>query len=155
MCTAIFRSPQRHSVEFKSGLWLGYSKTFTEWSRSHCFLVLDFCLSFFGLLEDEPLLQSEDHSALEQVNINDDFVHCCIYLSLDLDKSHSSLNIMLPPPCFIVGIVLLSCAWFPPDITLSIQAKEFNPCFIRLENFVSQVMGVLQVSVGRLSCAFS
>lgn len=68
---------------------------------------LGFLLKFFGLLEDEPLLQSEDHSALEQVNINDDFVHCCIYLSLDLDKSPSSQNIMLPPPCFIVGIVSL------------------------------------------------
>lgn len=66
---------------------------------------LGFLLKFFGLLEDEPLLQSEDHSALEQVNINDDFVHCCIYLSLDLDKSPSSHNIMLLPPCFIVGIV--------------------------------------------------
>lgn len=92
---------------------------------------LGFLLKFFGLLEDEPLLQSKDHRALEQVNINDDFVHCCIYLSLDLDKSPSSHNIILPPPCFIVGIVLPSCAWFPPDITLSIQAKEFNPCFIR------------------------
>lgn len=121
---------------------------------------LGFLLKFFGLSEDEPLLQSEDHSALEQVNINDDYVHCCIYLSLDLDNIPSSHNIMLPQPCFIVGIVLPSCAWFPPDITLSIQAKEFNPCFIRLENFVSRVMGVLQVSVGklsvcRLSCAFS
>ncbi len=29
-CTAIFRSLQRCSIGFKSGLWLGHSRTFTE-----------------------------------------------------------------------------------------------------------------------------
>jgi hypothetical protein len=37
---------------------------------------------------------------------------------------------MLPPPCFTVGDGIgqvLSGAWFPPYVTLGIQAKEFNP----------------------------
>ena len=41
-------------------------------------------------------------------------------------------SMMLPPPCF----TLRECARFPPDMTLGIQAKEFNLGFIRPENFV-------------------
>ena len=32
----------------------------------------------------------------------------------------------------------MSGAWFPPDVTLGIQANEFNLGFIRRENLVSQ-----------------
>ncbi len=42
--TAIFRSLQRCSIEFKSGLWLGHSRTFTELSRSHSCVILAVCL---------------------------------------------------------------------------------------------------------------
>ncbi len=44
---SVFRSLQSCSVAFKSGLWLGHSRTFTELSRSHSFVVLAVCL---GLL---------------------------------------------------------------------------------------------------------
>ena len=39
-CTAIFRSLQRCSISFKSGLWLGHSRTFRDLSRSHSYIVL-------------------------------------------------------------------------------------------------------------------
>ncbi|KAL0162229.1 hypothetical protein M9458_041625, partial [Cirrhinus mrigala] len=45
---------------------------------------------------------------------------------------------------------VMSGAWFPPDMTLGIQANEFNLCFIRLENFASHGLGVLQVPFGKL-----
>jgi len=45
---------------------------------------------------------------------------------------------------------VMSGAWFPPDMTLCIQAKEFNLCFIRPENFVSHGLRVLQVPFGLL-----
>jgi hypothetical protein len=32
---------------------------------------------------------------------------------------------------------VMSGAWFPPDVTLGIQAKEFNLGFIRPENLFS------------------
>ncbi len=38
--TAIFRSLQRCSIGFKSGLWLGHSRTFTELSSSHSCVAL-------------------------------------------------------------------------------------------------------------------
>ncbi|KAK3557583.1 hypothetical protein QTP70_030513, partial [Hemibagrus guttatus] len=45
---------------------------------------------------------------------------------------------------------VMSGAWFPPDMTLAIQAKEFNLCFLRPENFVSHDLRVLQVPFGKL-----
>ncbi|XP_073681055.1 E3 ubiquitin-protein ligase Siah2-like [Garra rufa] len=44
----------------------------------------------------------------------------------------------------------MNSAWFPPDMTLGNQAKEFNLCFIRPENFVSHALRVLQVPFGKL-----
>uniref|UniRef100_A0A8K9V2L4 PX domain-containing protein n=1 Tax=Oncorhynchus mykiss TaxID=8022 RepID=A0A8K9V2L4_ONCMY len=43
-CTAIFRSLQRCSIRFRSGLWLGHSRTFRDLSRSHPCVVLAVCL---------------------------------------------------------------------------------------------------------------
>ncbi|KAK3560684.1 hypothetical protein QTP86_014540 [Hemibagrus guttatus] len=45
---------------------------------------------------------------------------------------------------------VMSGAWFPPDMTLVIQAKEFSLCFLRPENFVSHGLRVLQVPFGKL-----
>ncbi|KAK3574640.1 hypothetical protein QTP86_011548 [Hemibagrus guttatus] len=45
---------------------------------------------------------------------------------------------------------VMSSAWFPPDMTLVIQAKVFNLCCIRPENFVSHGLRVLQVPFGKL-----
>ncbi len=42
--TAIFRSLQRCSIGFKSELWLGHSRTFTELSLSHSCVALAVCL---------------------------------------------------------------------------------------------------------------
>ena len=43
-CTAIFRYLQRCSIGFKSGHWLGHSRTFRDLSRSHSCVVLAVCL---------------------------------------------------------------------------------------------------------------
>ena len=43
-CTAIFRSLQRCSIRFKSGLSLGHSRIFRDLSRSHYCVVLAVCL---------------------------------------------------------------------------------------------------------------
>ena len=41
-------------------------------------------------------------------------------------------------------------AWFPPDVMLGIQAKEFNIGFIRPENLGSHGLKVLYVPFGKL-----
>uniref|UniRef100_A0A0E9XPA3 Uncharacterized protein n=1 Tax=Anguilla anguilla TaxID=7936 RepID=A0A0E9XPA3_ANGAN len=38
---------------------------------------------------------------------------------------------------------VMSGAWFPPDVTLGIVAKEFNFSFIRPENLASHALRVL------------
>lgn len=46
-CAAIFRSCQRCSIGFKPGLWPGHSRTFTQWTWGH-FFVLAVCLGWFS-----------------------------------------------------------------------------------------------------------
>lgn len=43
----------------------------------------------------------------------------------------------------------MSSAWFPPDMILAIQAKEFSLCFIRLEHFDSHYLRVFRVPFGK------
>ena len=70
-CAAIFRSLQRCLIGFKSGLWLGRSRTFRDFSQSHCCVVFGCVRRVAVLLEGEPLSQSEDLSTLEQIFIKD------------------------------------------------------------------------------------
>ncbi len=46
-----FRSLQRCSIGFKSGLWLGHSRTVTELLWSHSFVILAVCLGSFSCWE--------------------------------------------------------------------------------------------------------
>ena len=52
-----------------------------------------------------------------------------------------------------IGLVM-SGAWFPPNMTPGIHAKEFNLFLIRPENFVSHGLRVLQVHFGKLQACF-
>lgn len=78
----------------------------------HLFLYLNCVLSIAVLLEDEHLLQSEIHSALEQVIIKDVYVWCCIPLSLILESfplpavEKHPYSVILPPPGVAVVMVL-------------------------------------------------
>lgn len=45
---------------------------------------------------------------------------------------------------------MMNSPWFPADIMLGIEAKEFNLWFIRPENFGSHGLRVLQVAFGKL-----
>lgn len=66
---AIFRSLQRCSIGFKSGLWLGHSRTFVELSQSQSGIVFAL-LRVIVLLGCVPV-QSEVRNVLEQVFIKD------------------------------------------------------------------------------------
>ncbi len=59
--TAIFRSLQRCSIGFKSGLWLGHSRTVTELLWSHSFVILAVCLGSLSCwkVNLRPSLRSE------------------------------------------------------------------------------------------------
>ena len=70
-CTAIFRSLQRCSIWFKSGLWLGHSRTCRDLSRSHSCVGLAGCLGLLSCWKVNLRPQFEVPSALEQVFIKD------------------------------------------------------------------------------------
>jgi hypothetical protein len=85
--------------------------------------------------------QFEVLRALEQIFIKDLSVLCSVHLSLNPDESpipyclktstqHDASTTMLP---------CRDGARFPPDVTLAIQAKEFNVGFIRHNNLFLMV----------------
>ena len=92
------------------------------------------------MLEGKPSPQSEVQSALEQIFVKDLGVLNCIHLSLYEDESprsrwwetsprHDAATVMLHCKDGISPV--RSSAWFPPDVTLGIQAKKFDFGFIR------------------------
>ena len=104
------------------------------------------------LLEDEPSAQSEVLSTLDQVFIKDISVLCSVQLSLNPDQSPQSLLLKNSPQhdaattmlhCWDGAGQVMSGAWFPPDMTLRIEAKQFSLGFIRPENLVSHSLRVL------------
>ncbi len=82
--TAIFRSLQRCSIGFKSGLWLGHSRTVVVKPLLHYFSCV---LRVIVLLEGKPSAQSEVLSTLEKVFVQDIPVLGRIHLSLDCNQS--------------------------------------------------------------------
>jgi hypothetical protein len=84
-CTAIFRSLKRCSNEFKSGLWLGHSRTFRDIPKPLLHF-LGCVLRVIVLLEGKPSPQSEVLSTIEQVFIKDLSVLCFVHLCLNPDQ---------------------------------------------------------------------
>jgi len=62
-----------------------------------------------------------------------------------LHKHSTQHSMMLPPPCFTVGMVVPGFLQ-----TGFLQAKECNLCFIRPENFTSHGLRVFQVPFAKL-----
>ncbi len=81
-CTAIFRSLHRCSIGFKSGLWLGHSRTLTEFVLYPLLCYIGCVLRVVVLLEAEPSPQSEVQSALEHVFIKDIDIAAFIFPSI-------------------------------------------------------------------------
>ena len=133
-CTAIFRSLQRLSIGFKSGLWLGYSRTFRELSRSDSCVALTVCLELLSCWK---------------VNLHPSLRSWVLWSRLS-----SRIYMYFAPFNFASILSPSPCRWkttpqhdnapnmlhhrdvarFLPDVTLVIQAKVFNLGFIRPEN---------------------
>ena len=91
------------------------------------------------------LLEGEPHRALDRFSSRislyfSPLIFASILTSLPLLAAEKHLHsMMLPPPCFTVGMVPGSS-----DLTLGIQAEEFNLGFIRPENLVSHGLRVIR-----------
>ncbi|XP_075931719.1 gamma-aminobutyric acid receptor-associated protein-like 2 isoform X2 [Anarhichas minor] len=107
----IFRSLQRCSIGFKSGLWLGHSRTFTELSRSHSFVILAVCLGSLSCwkMNLHPSLRSRAlwsrFSSRMSLYIAA-FIFPSILTSLPVPATEEHPHSMMLPPCFTVGMVL-------------------------------------------------
>ncbi len=110
--TAIFRSLQRCSIGFKSGLWLGHSRTVTELLWSHSFFILAVCLGSLSCwkVNLRPSLRSwvlwrrfSSRISLYLAAFIFPFIATSRPVPAAEKHPHS---MMLPPPCFTVGTVL-------------------------------------------------
>ncbi len=161
--TAIFRSLQRCSIGFKSGLWLGHSRTVTELLWSHSFVILAVCLGSLSCWKVNLQAQSEVLSTLEKVFVQDIPVLGRIHLSLDCNQSSCPCSWKTPPQhdaattmlhCWDCIGQVMSSAWFSPHIPLRIKAKKFYLGLIRPENLICHHLGVLQVFFSKLHAGF-
>ncbi len=108
LCTALFRSPHRCSIGFRSGLWLGHSKTLIFFWWSHAFVDLDVCfgslscwkvnfLFIFSFLTDAWRFCAKIAWYLELFIIPSTLTKAPVPAE---EKQPQSM--MLPPPCFTV-----------------------------------------------------
>ncbi len=155
--TVIFRSFQRCSIGFKSGLWLGHSRTVTELLWSHSFVILAVCLGSLSCwrVNLQPSLRS-----WAQVFVQDISVLGRIHLSLDCNQSSCPCSWKTPPQhdaattmlhCWDCIGQVMSGAWFSPHIPLRIKAKKFYLGLIRPENLICHHLGVLHAGF-HVSC---
>ncbi len=140
--TAIFRSLQRCSIGFKSGLWLGHSRTVTELLWSHSFVILAVCLGSLSCwkVNLRPSLRSwalwRRFSSRISLYLAA-FIFPSIATSLPVPGSWKTPHsMMLPPPCSLLGLYWTGDeqCWFFSHIPLRIKAKKFYLGLIRPEN---------------------
>ncbi len=124
--TVIFRSLQRCSIGFKSGLWLGHSRTVTELLWSHSFVILAVCLGSlsFWKVNLRPSLRSwalwRRFSSRISLYLAA-FIFPSIATSRPVPAAEKHLHsMMLPPSCFTVGTVL-DRWWAVPGFPESIE----------------------------------
>ncbi len=139
--TAIFRSLQRCSIGFKSGLWLGHSRTVTELLWSHSFVILAVCLGSLSCwkVNLRPSLRSW---ALWR-RFSSAFIFPSIATSRPCSwktpPQHDAATTMLH--CWDCIGQVMSSAWFSPHIPLRIKAKKFYLGLIRPENLICHHLG--------------
>ncbi len=138
--TAIFRSLQRCSIGFKSGLWLGHSRTVTELLWSHSFVILAVCLGSLSCWK---------------VNLRPSLRSWALWRSPVPAAEKHPHSMMLPPPCFTVGTVL-DRWWAVPGFlhTYRLELRPKSSSLIRPENLICHHLGVLRVFFSKLHAGF-
>ncbi len=153
--TAIFRSLQRCSIGFKSGLWLGHSRTVTELLWSHSFVILAVCLGSLSCwkVNLRPSLRSwalwRRFSSRISLYLAA-FIFPSIATSRPVPAAEKHLHsMMLPPPCFTVGAVL--DRWWAVPGFLHTYRLELRP---KSSILVSSDQRILQVFFSKLHAGF-
>ncbi len=161
--TAIFRSLQRCSIGFKSGLWLGHSRTVTELLWSHSFVILAVCLGSLSCwkVNLRPSLRSW---ALWRRFSSRISLYLAAFIFPSIATSRPVPAAEKHPTAWCCTTMLhcwdcigqvMSSAWFSPHIPLRIKAKKFYLGLIRPENLICHHLGVLQVFFSQTPCRLS
>ncbi len=153
--TAIFRSLQRCSIGFKSGLWLGHSRTVTELLWSHSFVILAVCLGSLSCwkVNLRPSLRSwalwrRFSSRISLYLAAFIFPSIATRRPVPAAEKHPH-SMMLPPPCFTVGTVL--DRWWAVPGFLHTYRLELRP---KSSILVSSDQRILQVFFSKLHAGF-
>ncbi len=153
--TAIFRSLQRCSIGFKSGLWLGHSRTVTELLWSHSFVILAVCLGSLSCwkVNLRPSLRSwalwrRFSSRISLYLASFIFPSIATSRPVHAAEKHPH-SMMLPPPCFTVGTVL--DRWWAVPGFLHTYRLELRP---KSSILVSSDQRILQVFFSKLHAGF-
>ncbi len=153
--TAIFRSLQRCSIGFKSGLWLGHSRTVTELLWSHSFVILAVCLGSLSCwkVNLRPSLRSWAlwRRFSSRISL---YLAAFIFPSIATSRPVPAAekhphSMMLPPPCFTVGTVL--DRWWAVPGFLHTYRLELRP---KSSILVSSDQRILQVFFSKLHAGF-
>ncbi len=129
--TRTFNSLQRFSMGLRSGDWLGHSRTLKCFLRSHSFVARAVCLGSLSCWKIQPrfifnALADGRRFSLKITRYMAPFILSFTQISRPgpfAEKQPQSM--MLPPPCFTVGMVFFGCnsAFF----LLQTRQVEFLP----------------------------
>ncbi len=147
--TAIFRSLQRCSIGFKSGLWLGHSRTVTELLWSHSFVILAVCLGSLSCWKVNLRPSLRSWALWRRFSSRISLYLAAFNISLDCNQSSCLCSWKTPPQhdaattmlhCWDCIGQVMSSAWFSPHILLRIKAKKFYLGLIRPENLICTIL---------------
>ncbi len=156
--TAIFRSLQRCSIGFKSGLWLGHSRTVTELLWSHSFVILAVCLGSLSCwkVNLRPSLRSWAlwRRFSSRISL---YLAAFIFPSIATSRPVPAAekhphSMMLPPPCFTVGTVL-DRWWAVPGFlhTYRLELRPKSPILVSSDQRILFVT-ILESSMRGFMC---
>ena len=124
--TLVFKSRHKFSIGFRSGLWLGHSRTLTSLSLNHFFTALAVCFGslscWYFQLWPSWGFSADSFTFLSMILMQSSFLMIPWTLTrfpVPLEEKHPH-SIMFPPPCLTVGTVF---SFHPSDVFSIHMAK--------------------------------
>ncbi len=147
------RSCHSISIGFKSGLWLGHSKTLILFFLSHSEVDLLVCLRSLSCCITQVPLRSQTDILLQ-----DFLIECRIHGSIINGKSSRSWSCKAAPDhhttttmfdCWYDVLFMKCCDGFTPDVMGHTPSKKFNFCLISPQNICLKVLGIIKIFFGK------
>ncbi len=149
------RSCHSIPIGFKSGLWLGHSKTLILFFWSHSEVDLLVCLGSLSCCITQVRLSLRSQT---DVLLQDFLIECRIHGSINYGKSSRSWSCKAAPDhhtttsmfdCWYDVLFMKCCVGFTPDVTGHTPSKKFNFCLISPQNICPKVLGIIKIFFGK------